>query len=635
MGWGDASWGEMIWGGAPLGVPLLPGGALALLALLLLASGWAVLARWRPALRRAHWLLVVALVGVPMAAWAVTIPNTFVNGTVADADEVNANFTALANALNLHEPDPSAHHVKTTDAGELTSGTLAAARLPSTVSLLGPAIGAGELEFDPATQTELDAHALLPAAHHAKTVDAGDLLIGTLADARLSASVSLLGPSIATGELAFDPATQPELDAHAAVPDAHHAVIPNEVLVAAVGGDFKNVQDAIDALAPSASDPWVIRIAPGVYTETLTLKGHLRLLGTSTAGTVLEAPTTSIDHVSLDALEGVELSRLTLRRADGAPTERAIAATESELSLLDVAIEGYGVEFAALADGSVLHVERSRFVDPLFGQDRGILLLDSEAVVHTSRFQSKDCAIEAVRSALTLASSEILARQVCAYGNAATPRPVVLSHNRMGAIAIDGNVRARIVGNEVDGAYGGGGVRLDSSEPAQLIGNSIHDDGGVPLSMTGDSEVIGNRIVAGGPDDAVTNFATAAIVGNWVSSPFTAISDGGSARITGNTIASGGISASTSSVVMGNQAPTASDERWRNAAEIRIESTAAGVRLEAGGSTVLLDASGDVSIQAAGDLSLSGANVTVSATGELELNGSSQIDANGGQIHLN
>lgn len=44
---------------------------------------------------------LVAVLVVTLGAQNITIPNTFVNGTVADADQVNANFNALSsNALN-------------------------------------------------------------------------------------------------------------------------------------------------------------------------------------------------------------------------------------------------------------------------------------------------------------------------------------------------------------------------------------------------------------------------------------------------------------------------------------------------------------------------------------------------------
>ncbi len=45
-------------------------------------------------------LLVVAIIAGVSLASSVTLPHTFVPGTVASADEVNANFTAIASAVN-------------------------------------------------------------------------------------------------------------------------------------------------------------------------------------------------------------------------------------------------------------------------------------------------------------------------------------------------------------------------------------------------------------------------------------------------------------------------------------------------------------------------------------------------------
>jgi hypothetical protein len=88
---------------------------------------------WLPpngASRRAGFALVATLVAVPAAAFAATIsiPYGFSNGTIADANEVNANFDTLvleSNAqhgriatlegeLTSHAGDASAHHTKTT-----------------------------------------------------------------------------------------------------------------------------------------------------------------------------------------------------------------------------------------------------------------------------------------------------------------------------------------------------------------------------------------------------------------------------------------------------------------------------------------------------------------------------------------
>lgn len=46
-------------------------------------------------------LALTALVAAPLALVALTVPNTFTNGTVASADAMNANFAAVGNELTL------------------------------------------------------------------------------------------------------------------------------------------------------------------------------------------------------------------------------------------------------------------------------------------------------------------------------------------------------------------------------------------------------------------------------------------------------------------------------------------------------------------------------------------------------
>ncbi len=92
--WGD-DWGTMIWGGGAPVPTLGPLGWLLLGALM----GAAVVLYRRPILKTGTALALVALVLVPLVALAVTLPNTFVNGTVADADEVNENFQFLADKI--------------------------------------------------------------------------------------------------------------------------------------------------------------------------------------------------------------------------------------------------------------------------------------------------------------------------------------------------------------------------------------------------------------------------------------------------------------------------------------------------------------------------------------------------------
>jgi hypothetical protein len=201
-GWGDENWGAMVWGGASPVVPAMPIAALlALAGLLALAAGLLLRARSRSQAvgRWTACALAAALVATPgtASATSITVPYSFSNGTVADATEVNANFGTLVSesnaqdgrlgtletGLSAHAADASAHHTKTTSASELTTGELSDNRLSGLVSLLGASIEVGELGFDPATQTELNVHAASASVHHARYSDAEAVAAVAAADA--------------------------------------------------------------------------------------------------------------------------------------------------------------------------------------------------------------------------------------------------------------------------------------------------------------------------------------------------------------------------------------------------------------------------------------------------------------------
>ena len=94
-GWGDQSWGTMIWGASP--VPLLGiFGLMALAISLAVSSGWAL----RRKSTRVALVLVMAAVPLGVAASTLSAPHVFVNGTIADASEVNENFSAVETAVN-------------------------------------------------------------------------------------------------------------------------------------------------------------------------------------------------------------------------------------------------------------------------------------------------------------------------------------------------------------------------------------------------------------------------------------------------------------------------------------------------------------------------------------------------------
>jgi len=114
--WGIENWGEMIWGGMQP-VPLMGPFGLLTLAVCLLLGVWLI--RRRVPSRRIVYLVAAAPLVIPLVAWAtVSLPHTFANGTIADADEVNANFDEVVAAIEAVDPAVSGVLI-----GEIQPGT--------------------------------------------------------------------------------------------------------------------------------------------------------------------------------------------------------------------------------------------------------------------------------------------------------------------------------------------------------------------------------------------------------------------------------------------------------------------------------------------------------------------------------
>ena len=95
--WGE-NWGEMVWG-MPVSVPSVPAVGL------LTTAAWRL--RARKALHSALSILAVPMLAGVLSSPAhaqVAVPNTFNDGSVADAAEMNANFDAVLNGVRALLP---------------------------------------------------------------------------------------------------------------------------------------------------------------------------------------------------------------------------------------------------------------------------------------------------------------------------------------------------------------------------------------------------------------------------------------------------------------------------------------------------------------------------------------------------
>ena len=99
--WGAENWGSMVWGGiTPVPVPLTSPIGIVILVAALIGCGIVSLRSRLP--KYTTWLSVGMLLIVPITAYAaiISVPNTFTNGTIADATEVNANFDGIVSESN-------------------------------------------------------------------------------------------------------------------------------------------------------------------------------------------------------------------------------------------------------------------------------------------------------------------------------------------------------------------------------------------------------------------------------------------------------------------------------------------------------------------------------------------------------
>ena len=132
------------------------------------------------------------------------------NDSIVNTD---INSSAAIDWTKISKTGSSLADLTTRSAGDLSSGTLADARLTATVTLQGNTFnGVSQL-------VQLDAGGLLPALNGSAltNLNASNLASGTVADARLSANVSLLGSAIDSTEITNDSIVNADISAAAAI----------------------------------------------------------------------------------------------------------------------------------------------------------------------------------------------------------------------------------------------------------------------------------------------------------------------------------------------------------------------------------------------------------------------------------
>ena len=173
-------------------------------------------------------------------------------------------------------------------------------------------------------------------------------------------------------------AMQAEEAANADTVDGLHASeladYENVVIVAKSGGDYTSVQVAMDSIADAAADnAYLVWVAPGVYSETVTMKPHVHLQGAGQEATVITSTASSGDYPptqgTLVLTRSASLRDLTVVNGGAGTANAALLATAGTTRTL-------AADVTARAQGG----DTYNYAIFLTGIDTGIILQDVTAL---------------------------------------------------------------------------------------------------------------------------------------------------------------------------------------------------------------------------------------------------------------
>lgn len=230
----------------------------------------------------------------------------------------------------------------------------------------------------------------------------------------------------------------------AAVPYATYAEkvkpIDNRVVVAKSGGDFTSISDALAAITDATQgNPYLIKVAPGVYTETVTMKSFVNIAGSG------ELVTTIVSHFSEEfsssptggtvvGADNAELSHLTVKNAttgNGEESPMAIAIFNSgvapRLSHVTAQASGHGdvvYSYAIYNDGTAPVLEHvtaladsSPFAVALYNRESSLVANHLNARAEPGNDQQWGLGIENLNSFAKITNSTIYGANIGAFSS--------------------------------------------------------------------------------------------------------------------------------------------------------------------------------------------------------------------------
>lgn len=188
---------------------------------------------------------------------------------------------------------------------------------------------------------------------------------------------------------------------HASELETHYQ---NVIVVAKSGGDYTSVQAAIDSVTGAAADdPYLVWVAPGVYSETVTMKPYVHLQGAGQGATIITSTVSTGStwpptQATLFLASDVTLRDLTLGNSGAGESNVTLVATPGTTRTLVTA-----VSTLALGDGL------GNFAIAMSGSGTGVTLQQVTALAENASSHNMGL-INFMGAAATLRSGSYTAR---------------------------------------------------------------------------------------------------------------------------------------------------------------------------------------------------------------------------------
>ena len=129
-----------------------------------------------------------------------------------------------------------------------------------------------------------------------------------------------------------------------------------KIIVAKSGGNYTTITAALNAITPSAGNPYVIEVWPGTYSENITMKSYVVLQGSGRDVTTIQGTSTINPTIDIRSLSQVTVAGFTVKGAadQGIVSQNSSFITIKDNKVVDLAngagINNFGVTSVVISN---------------------------------------------------------------------------------------------------------------------------------------------------------------------------------------------------------------------------------------------------------------------------------------------